>query len=264
MKLFISIFSFILLISCGTKAQPPEFRNHIGIQFILIQPGSVVVGKFQPSVGKVDFDGKPLPEKMIKASEEMAKNDIMQGFEVKIEKPFYIGKYEITQGQWQKVLGANPSIFKNDSSANQPVENISWTDAQQFLKKLNSLDKKHHYRLPTEFEWEYAARAGATDDIPWKEINAAAVLGGTMPAKVGTKKPNAWGIYDMLGNVWEWTADFYNEKIFADPSPMRSGKEHVLKGASFTGDVKNATYMTHAGGPGNGYDIGLRIVMETK
>jgi formylglycine-generating enzyme required for sulfatase activity len=76
--------------------------------------------------------------------------------------------------------------------------------------------------------------------------------------------PNAWGLYDMLGNVWEWVHDFYNEKIFADPEPPRSGKEHVLKGASFTGDVKNATYMTHAAGPGNGFDIGMRIVMEAK
>ncbi len=66
----------------------------------------------------------------------------------------------------------------------------------------------------------------------------------------------------MLGNVWEWVQDFYNEKLFADPVPPRTGKVHVLKGASFTGDVKNATYLTHAAGPGNGFDIGLRVVVE--
>jgi formylglycine-generating enzyme required for sulfatase activity len=212
----------------------------------------------------MDFAGKPLPEKMTKASEEMAKKDAMPGFIVNMKKAYYIGRFEVTQEQWEKVMGSNPSVFKNDSSANHPVENISWSDAQAFIKKLNAIDHKHVYHLPTEFEWEYAARAGAKDDIPWTEIQACAVLGGDMPANVGTKKPNAWGLYDMLGNVWEWVQDFYNEKIFADPIPPKSGKEHVLKGASFTGDVKNATYMTHAAGPGNGFDIGLRVVMEAK
>jgi formylglycine-generating enzyme required for sulfatase activity len=147
---------------------------------------------------------------------------------------------------------------------NHPVENITWKDAQAFLKKLNARDKQYSYRLPTEFEWEYAARAGAQEDISWADINAAAVLSGTSPSAVGQKQPNAWGLYDMLGNVWEWVQDYYNEKIFADPVPPHSGKAHVLKGASFTGDVKNATYMTHAAGPGNGFDIGLRVVMEAK
>ena len=161
-------------------------------------------------------------------------------------------------------MGNNPSVFKSDTSKNHPVENITWNDALRFIKKLNAKDKKHVYRLPDEFEWEYAARAGAQDDISWKEIQASAVLSGATPAAIGTKKPNAWGLYDMLGNVWEWVQDYYNEKIFADPVPPVSGKEHVLKGASFTGDVKNATYMTHAAGPGNGFDIGLRVVREVK
>jgi len=194
----------------------------------------------------------------------MAAKDAMPGFRVHINHSYYLGRFEITQEQWGKVMGSNPSVFKNDSSANHPVENITWANAQAFIKKLNFLDKDHLYRLPTEFEWEYAARAGAQDDIPWSEIRTAAVLGGEMPQNVGIKRPNAWGLYDMLGNVWEWVWDFYNEKIFADPMPAKSGKQHVLKGASFTGDVKNATYMTHAGGPGNGFDIGLRLVMEAK
>ena len=221
----------------------------------------MVVGKFQPTVGKPD---QGVPPEMYEKAVEMTKKAAMPGFTVKIKQPYYVGKFEVTQQQWTKVMGNNPSVFKSDTSKLHPVENITWDDAQKFIKKLNAVDKIHVYRLPTEFEWEYAARAGAQDDIPWAAIRASAVLSGSAPAAIGTKKPNAWGLYDMLGNVWEWVQDYYNKKIFADPVPPGSGKEHVLKGASFTGDVKNATYMTHAAGPGNGFDIGLRVVREVK
>src|SRR5918993_834305 len=259
------IYSLLfLLIVVNVRAQDSLFTNSFGMQFVLIQPGSMVVGKFQPVVSPLNFNGKPLPEKMVSTAQQLALKDHKPGFKVNIKHAYLIGRYEITQEQWTKVMGSNPSTFKNDSSANQPVETIKWSDAQAFIRKLNALDQKHRYRLPSEFEWEYAARAGAHDDIPWKEIQATAVLGGEMPKAIGTKKPNAWGLYDMLGNVWEWVQDFYNEKMFADPTPPKSGKEHVLKGSSFTGDVKNATYMTHAAGPGNRFDIGLRLLMEAK
>ena len=252
-----------LLVSTALQlmSQEPVYTNAIGMQFVHIRPGNMVVGKFEPTVGE---PGKSIPPEMYKKAVEMARRDRMPGFTVTLDQPYYIGKFEVTQEQWQKVMGKNPSVFKSDSSKNHPVENITWKDARAFIKKLNKIDSKHRYRLPTEFEWEYAARAGARDDIPWKDIFGAAVLSGRAPSAVGTKMPNAWGLYDMLGNVWEWVQDFYNEKIFADPVPPKSGKQHVLKGASFTGDVKNATYMTHAAGPGNGFDIGLRIVMEVK
>ena len=245
-------------------AQQPVLTNGLGMKFVLIKPGRMTVGKFQPTVGKTDFRGNPFTDKINTAVTVASQKDAMPGFDVNISKAFYIGMYEVTQEQWQKIMGSNPSFFKNISSANKPVENISWNDAQTFIKKLNTSEKKYLYRLPTEFEWEFAARAGAQDDISWKDIQSSAVLGGEAPAKGGTKQPNAWGIYDMLGNVWEWVEDFYNEKLFADPVPAKTGQQHVLKGASFTGDVKNATYMTHAGGPGNGFDIGLRIVMQKK
>lgn len=261
-KLFYCLLFLVMVL--GLRAQDSLFTNRFGMQFVLIQPGSMVVGKFQPVVSPLGFNGQPLPEKMVTAAKQLALKDHQPGFRVTIKHAFLIGRYEITQEQWTKVMGSNPSTFKNDSSAKQPVENITWTNAQAFIKKLNALDPSHRYRLPTEFEWEYAARAGAEDDIPWKEIQATAVLGGELPKIVGTKKPNAWGLYDMLGNVWEWVDDFYNEKMFADPTPRMSGKAHVLKGSSFTGDVKNATYMTHAAGPGNGFDIGLRVVVEVR
>ena len=260
-KTGIGPFCIFLLFSFPLFAQQADFTNSVGMQFVFIKPGSMIVGRFQPTVGKPD---QGVPPAMYKKALEMAKKAATPGFKVIIKRSYYIGKFEVTQDQWEKVMGSNPSVFKSDTSGNHPVDNISWGAAQAFFKKLNAMDKQRHYRLPTEFEWEYAARAGAKDDIPWKEIQASAVIGGQTPSDVGTKKPNAWGLYDMLGNVWEWVQDFYNEKIFADPLPLRSGKQHVLKGASFTGDVKNATYMTHASGPGNGFDIGFRVVMEAR
>ncbi|GAB3018319.1 formylglycine-generating enzyme family protein [Spirosoma pulveris] len=268
-------------------AQEPTYTSPQGIEFILIQPGSMVVGKFQPTVnegGMGGFGGPPpgqagtspvarpvpprLPEADYQLARELARKDAMPGFRVTLPKAYYIGKFEVTQAQWKKVMGSNPSTFQGnrvrDDADQHPVESVTWQDAQVFIKKLNAIDKAHTYRLPTEFEWEYAARAGAEDDIAWSAIRASAVIATQTTSPVGTKQPNAWGLYDTLGNVWEWVQDFYNEKIFAEPRPPKSGKEHVLKGAPFYGDVKNATYMTHAGGPGSGYDVGFRIVMEVK
>jgi formylglycine-generating enzyme required for sulfatase activity len=203
-----------------------------------------------------------------KLAAELAKRDALPGFTVIIKKQFYIGKFEVTQAQWKKVMGANPSVFQGDKvpgdAGEHPVENVTWEDVQQFLNKLNRMEKGRKYRLPTELEWEYAARAGATGDIPWSQIRKIAQLGLRTTNRVGEKQPNAWGLYDMLGNVWEWVHDFYNEKMFADSIPVKTGNVHVLKGASFTGDVKNATYMTHAAGPGNGWDVGFRVLMEIK
>ncbi|WP_245563675.1 formylglycine-generating enzyme family protein [Spirosoma luteum] len=258
-------------------AQDATYTNSIGMKFVLIQPGSMLVGRFQPPYPKqnpsenasaAQKSGLPWTGKEYQLAEKLVKQDARPGFPVTINRPYYIGKFEVTQGQWKQVMGTNPSAFQGskvaDDADQHPVENVTWQDVQKFISKLNALDKGRHYRLPTEFEWEYAARAGAKDDIAWKDIQASAQLGSVTTGRVGQKAPNAWGLYDTLGNVWEWVQDYYNEKLFADPSPTRTGKQHVLKGASFMGDVKNATYMTHAGGPGNGWDVGFRVVLETK
>ncbi|GEO02611.1 hypothetical protein AAE02nite_02750 [Adhaeribacter aerolatus] len=270
-KKILALLLFWVLTGTTLLAQAPTFTNSVGMEFVLIQPGNMIVGKFQPAVSRPKSNPpgrRTLPASAYAKADEMAKQDALPGFNVTLDKAYYIGKFEVTQEQWGKVMGTNPSFFKGSKMAGgaskHPVENITWQDTQKFIKKLNKLDKIHRYRLPTEFEWEYAARAGAEGDIPWSDIQKVAVLGGTTTSAIGQKQPNAWGLYDMLGNVWEWVQDYYNEKIFPDPKPPRLGKEHVLKGASFTGDVKNATYMTHAVGPGNGYDIGFRLVMEVK
>jgi formylglycine-generating enzyme len=260
-------------------AQERTLTTPIGMELVLISPGSMLVGRFapecprpKPGAAAEDAAGNSrvrwTPDDYARC-EELAKRDARPGFVVTISRPYYIGKYEVTQGEWTRVMGSNPSVFKSGrvrgDADRHPVDNVSWADAQNFVTRLNAMDTTAHYRLPTEFEWEYAARAGATSEPSWDEIRESAWeqdvdLGTTHP--VGGKKPNAWGLYDTLGNVWEWVADFYNEQLFAAPVPPTSGTTHVLKGGSFMSDVKNTTWSTHAGGPGSGFDVGFRIVRE--
>ena len=267
------------LASQELAAQQQRLTNPIGMEFVLISPGTMLVGKFQPvcpgpQPAPTEQAGDPRArwdQSDFRRCEELAKRDAMPGFTVRIARAYQIGKYEVTQAQWKRVMGNNPSRFQGASVKNStdryPVDNVSWTDAQEFIRKLNALDKTARYRLPTEFEWEFAARAGASGEPSWDEIRESAWqsdvdLGTTHP--VGGKKPNRWGLYDTLGNVWEWVEDYYNEKLFATPVPAKSGTTHVLKGGSFVSDVKNATWTTHAGGPGSGFDTGFRVVREVR
>jgi formylglycine-generating enzyme required for sulfatase activity len=163
---------------------------------------------------------------------------------VRITRPFYLGKYLVTQEQWEAVMGNNPSHFKGP---NNPVESISWNDCQQFLDKLNA--KTHpgggKFRLPTEAQWEYACRAGSTtkycfgDDesrsgkYAWYRENS-----GSRAHPVGEKKPNAWGLYDMHGNVWQWCADWFDNGYYAkspvnDPTGPTGGSFRVIRGGSW-------------------------------
>jgi formylglycine-generating enzyme required for sulfatase activity len=132
----------------------------------------------------------------------------MPRHQVRITKGFELGKYELTQAQWEAVMGANPSEMRDPEL---PVETVSWEDVQAFFGRLNTLDDGYRYRLPTEAEWEYAARAGTNDPsvanldaVGWSRDNSDK---RTHP--VGQKLPNAWGLYDMQGNVFEWCADWF-------------------------------------------------------
>ena len=133
---------------------------------------------------------------------------------------FAIGKYEVTQEQWFAVMGNNPSSNKGRTL---PVENVSWNDAQLFVQKLSQKTGKK-YRLPSEAEWEYAARGGSTTTYPWGNSDAelhvyawfSAIANATNP--VGLKKPNQFGLYDMMGNVWEWTQDCWNPGYSGAPT----------------------------------------------
>ena len=141
--------------------------------------------------------------------------------QVQITKPFQIGKFEVTQAQWQAVMGSNPSTIRGDD---RPVETISKDEAHEFLNRLNARNDGFRYRLPTEAEWEYAARAGTAtsytgklDDVAWYNGNSE---DETHP--VGQKKPNAWGLYDMEGNVKEWVEDLLLRNLLQQQSRGRS------------------------------------------
>lgn len=151
---------------------------------------------------------------------------------------YHIGKYEVTQDLWEAVMGSNPSNF---TGARRPVDDVSWDDCQEFIRKLNSLTGQN-FRLPTEAEWEFAARGGnssgykysgsrAIDDVAWYDDNS-----GYTTHNVGTKSPNELGIYDMSGNVWEWCSDWYGEYISSaqtNPKGPDSGSLRVLRGGSW-------------------------------
>ncbi|WP_262890463.1 formylglycine-generating enzyme family protein [Rhodocytophaga rosea] len=207
----------LLLFAFPLFAQKSEFTNTIGMEFVLINPGSFTLGKFQPpypkpkpkeSQSSQPGRGNGYTPAQYQLAKKMAKQDAREGFQVSIDKPFYLGKFEVTQAQWKRVMGKNPSVFQGkqvtDDPDMHPVENITWQEAQAFLKKLTQLEGgKVVYRLPTEFEWEYAARAGTQDDIAWSEIRLSAQMGIPATALVGQKKPNAWGFmihWAMCGN----------------------------------------------------------------
>jgi formylglycine-generating enzyme required for sulfatase activity len=166
------------------------------------------------------------------ASEKGRSSDETQ-HEVTLTKPFYMGKYEVTQEQWEGVMGNNPS--RNNKGAKWPVTDVSWENCQEFIKKLNA-KTNGGYRLPTEAEWEYACRAGKTTAYSFGNslTKADANFVGSS-TKVGGYKPNAFGLYDMHGNVWEWCEDWYEDYPAGatDPKGPAKGKRRVLRGGSF-------------------------------
>ncbi len=160
--------------------------------------------------------------------------------QVTISKSFYMGKYEVTQAQWEAVMGNNPSYFIGNP--NNPVEQVSWNDCLEFISKLNQMDLGT-FRLPTEAEWEYACRAGTTerfywgDDPNYTQIEDYAWYGGNNivngAKEVGTKLPNPWNLFDMIGNVYEWCQDTYSGYSSTpeiDPVVTNSGNYRVLRG----------------------------------
>jgi len=187
-----------------TKVNPKD-----GLTYVWIQPGAFTMG-CSPGDSQCDPDEKP-------------------AHRVTITRGFWIGQTPVTQEAYERVTGKNPSNFKGPKL---PVETVNWNEAQSDCQAVGM-------RLPTEAEWEYAARAGTTgsrygdlDQIAWYTANS-----GGKTHEVMQKQPNAWGLYDMLGNVWEWTADWYADKYAGnaetDPQGPASGQNRVLRGGSW-------------------------------
>jgi formylglycine-generating enzyme required for sulfatase activity len=163
-------------------------------------------------LGGVRLELVEIPAGSFCMGSEKGKPDEQPVHRVTFTDGFYMGKYEVTQAQWQKVMGNNPSNFKGDG--NLPVEDVSWVDAQDFVEKLNRLNDGFKYRLPSEAEWEYACRAGTTGDGDTRELEGIAWYrknSAQQTHPVGSKKPNTFGLYDMYGNVWEWCQDWYHD-----------------------------------------------------
>ncbi len=205
---FLSIVSFSqddaqTLKTSGTIGPGTVTRNSIGMELVYIPKGSFTMGSPESKIDREDNEG---PQRS-----------------VTIGTDFYMGKFEVTQEEYERVVGTNPSYFKKCSRC--PVEQVSWDDAKEFIRKLSAKNDGFEYRLPTEAEWEYAARAGTTTVFAFGNSlsSSQANFDGNFPygsaskgeykartAAVGSYQPNAFGLYDMHGNVWEWVEDIYN------------------------------------------------------
>jgi formylglycine-generating enzyme required for sulfatase activity len=199
--------------------------------------------------------------------------------QVKLQE-FYLGKYPVTQEQYQAVMGNDPSNFKDDPK--NPVEKVSWDDAKEFCKKLNQLIAGKDFRLPTEAEWEYACRAGTQTrfyfgddaaklgDYAWYDENS-----GSKTHAVGQKKPNDWGLYDMSCNVWEWCEDPWHDSYANKPDNIKNNgnviwsssneSRHVLRGGSWgsnSGVCRSADRNWGNAGGGD-YGVGFRLVLSS-
>ena len=192
---------------------------------------------------------------------------------VTISESFYIGVYEVTQSQWEKVMGTNPSNFKDPD---RPVELVSWNDAVEFCHQLSQLTGES-YRLPSEAEWEYAYRAGTTTKYYWgKDMNGDYAWYNENSAmethKVGLKLPNAWGLYDMSGNVWEWCKDYWHyilsDSAQRDPTGPSSGNVRVMRGGcwnDFARNIRSSKRGTSSPGDSGGGDgVGFRVVRDVE
>jgi formylglycine-generating enzyme required for sulfatase activity len=196
---------------------------NVSLPVAFIRPGSFTMGS------PANEDGRSSDEDQV---------------EVTLSQPFWLAKTEVTQAQWEAVMGNNPSSFKGP---NLPVENVSWEDAQSFIGKLNEkqiLPEGWKFALPIEAQWEYACRAGekgpysggSLDEVAWYDGNS-----GSKTHEVGLKKANAWGLHDMHGNVYEWCADWYDDTLKGgtDPTGPSSGDNRVDRGGSWS---INASY----------------------
>jgi len=222
---------------------PVEATNPIGMKFVLIPPGEFDMGSTQEEVDRLLGEARQnnLPRWYIDRLPAEAPRH-----RVRITRAFYLGLCEVTQAQYERVMGSNPSQVK-ESGPDAPVEEVSWEDAAEFCRRLSGMveEKAAEYRLPTEAEWEYACRGGTTaarcfgdDEVELSDYAWYAKNSGGKTHPVGQKKPNAWRLHDMHGNVWERCQDRYAEEYYAgsppsDPPGATEGTLRVLRGGTW-------------------------------
>ena len=244
-----------LLVACAPKEPEPL----PGMSFVRVPAGTFVMGANQ---------------------DERFRRDDEVPHRVTITREFSLSATEVTQAQWTSVMGSNPSHFKN-AGPNAPVENVSWNEVHEFLRRLNERGEGR-FRLPTEAEWEYACRAGTTTAYAfgdWLSTDAANydgryALPGQKPGRyrastiaVASFLANAWGLYDMHGNVWEWCADEYcpyPKTAVTDPFNRCGSKYKVIRGGSWyfgADSARSALRYTHEPQL-RGFSIGFRVVRE--
>jgi formylglycine-generating enzyme required for sulfatase activity len=233
----------------------------------------------EPTTGMVLVAVRPGSFLMGSPESEPGRNDDEVPHRVAVSHLFYLGQHEVTQAEWTKVMGSNPSHFNNCERC--PVESVDFYQVNNFLSRLNAGTSAMRFRLPTEAEWEYACRAGAStpyhvgaqlttaqaniDGRYSVDVEDGAAYEKTLP--VGTFPPNAWGLYDMHGNVWEWTNDRYgpyDSRQDVDPRGAEIGATRVIRGGSWRFDANSARCglrYTHAP-KDSGFSLGFRVAGE--
>ena len=245
------LFQLLALLHPAKAQAPKEITNSIGMKLVLVPKGTFMMGS---------------PES------EQGRNENETQHEVTISKDYYLGVYEVTQAQYEKVMGKNLSYFQGakvgNENADLPVENVSWDEAVKFCKKLSALPEEKKagrvYRLPTEAEWEYACRAGSKTAYSFDDEEGLLPEYGWFSRNssrrthtVGLLEPNAWGLHDMHGNVWEWCSDWYEEYpkgAVSDPTGPKEGSYRVLRGGCWGNEAADCRSAFRSG-----YDPSLRF-----
>ncbi len=235
-----------------------SFRNSLATELVAVPAGIFTMGSPETESGRSANEGPQT--------------------QIAITHSFMIGKYEVSQAEYQAVVGTNPAFFQGDTQ--RPIEEVSWQDATNFCALLTARDRQSghisataFYRLPTEAEWEYAARAGSSSaytfgdastslgDYAWFQDNASG-----MPHEVGAKQPNAWGLYDVCGNIWEFCSDWlgvYPGGFIVDPVGPTDGTLKVMRGGSWYSEPRACRSAVRQGLPASVRygDVGFRIVL---
>ncbi len=245
-----------------TNSSSEPITNSIGMKLVLMPKGTFMMGS---------------------PAEEVGGQDDEQQHQVTISKNYFLGMTEVTQGQYEKVMGTNPSHFQKrvirlTDSSMYPVEQVSWEDAVEFCKKLSELPEEKKagriYRLPTEAEWEFACRAGSKTAFSFGDqpssLSNHAWFNANSDDKthpVGEKKPNAWGLYDMHGNVAEWCSDWYGDYpkgVVSDPTGPKEGLSPVFRGGCWYSEAALCRSASRGWfDPAHGFviDLGFRVAM---